>query len=184
MRDPSPSSLEFALLGMLALKPQSGYDLRKLFADTPMRHFSDSPGSIYPALGRLENRKWVTAVREKNSARRRQEFQVTPAGKRALVEWLEEPFTRDDVIWEMDSLLLRFAFFDDNLMRRRASSFLARLEGELEAYIGELESYAAASGLLNSVSTGALAFSNGLEAYRAHLSWTRRARKKLSAVHT
>jgi DNA-binding PadR family transcriptional regulator len=169
---------------MLVLKPQSGYDLRKLFGDTPLRHFSDSPGSIYPALRRLETRQWVIAVREKNSARRRQLFHVTRAGRRALLGWLEEPFTRDDVIGEMDSLLLRFAFFDGNLNRRKASSFLARLEEELEAYIRELESYAARSGLLNSVSTGGLAFSNGLDAYRAHLSWARRARKTLSDVRT
>src|SRR5262249_21503099 len=140
MRDRSPSSLEFALLGMLGLKPQSGYDLRKQFGDTPMRHFSDSPGSIYPALRRLEGRKWVIAAREKNSVRRRQVFHLTRTGRRALLGWLQEPFTREDVIREMDSLLLRFAFFDDNLTRRKASSFLARLEGELEAYIRELES--------------------------------------------
>jgi DNA-binding PadR family transcriptional regulator len=184
MRDPSPSSLEFALLGMLGRKPQSGYDLRKLFADTPLRHFSSSPGSIYPALRRLEGRKWVIAVPEKDSTRRRQVFHVTPAGRRSLLGWLQQPFTRDDVTGGMDSLLLRFAFFDGNLTRTRATGFLARLEEELGAYIRELESYAAASGLLDSLSTGALAFSNGLDAYRAHLSWARRARKKLLAVRT
>ena len=48
------SRLEGALLGLLHGEARSGYALRKVFQDTPMLHFSDSPGSIYPALKRLE----------------------------------------------------------------------------------------------------------------------------------
>ncbi len=77
------SSLEYALLGLLRQSPQSGYDLRKTFAATPMRHFSDSPGSIYPALRRMKVRRWLTSSPESGSARKRQEFAVTPAGTRA-----------------------------------------------------------------------------------------------------
>lgn len=160
---------------MLAQKPQSGYDLRKLFADTPMRHFSDSPGTIYPALGRLKARKWVTATRDKSSARRREIFHISEPGKRALLEWLQAPFDRSAVIRELGTLLLRFAFFDGNLSRRHACNFLRRLERELSAYVGELEQYAATTGFLSSVSTGSLAFANGVDGYRAHLSWSRRA---------
>ena len=47
-------SLGYALLGLLQGKPSSGYDLRKIFSSTSMRTYSDSPGSIYPALLRLE----------------------------------------------------------------------------------------------------------------------------------
>ncbi len=175
-----PSSLEFVLLGLLANKPQSGYDLRKVFADTPMRHFSDSPGSIYPALGRLKARKWVTAARERDSSRRREIFHIAKAGKQALIAWLQKPFGRSQVIRGLETLLLRFAFFDGNLSRSQACSFLAHLERELNEYIRELETYATTAGLLNSTNTGALAFSDGLDGYRAHLLWARRARKVLS----
>ena len=48
------SLLGYALLGLLHQKPSSGYALRRVFATTPMGTFSDSPGAIYPALGRLE----------------------------------------------------------------------------------------------------------------------------------
>ena len=45
------SLLEFALLGLVHdHQPCCGYDLRKIFTETPMGSFSDSPGSIYPAL--------------------------------------------------------------------------------------------------------------------------------------
>lgn len=180
MRQPSSSSLEFALLGMLAYKPHSGYDLRRAFANTPIGHFSDSPGAIYPALRRLKARKWVTAAREKQSARNREVFQISPTGQQALLHWLKQPFGRTEVVHGLDTLLLRFAFFDGNLSRRETCQFLADLERELGAYINELERYAATSGFLSSLNTGALAFSNGLTGYRAHRSWVRRARRMLS----
>jgi hypothetical protein len=42
-------------LSLIRLRqPCSGYDLRGFFAGQPMATFSDSPGSIYPALKRLE----------------------------------------------------------------------------------------------------------------------------------
>ena len=178
--NPRTSSLEFALLGLLRQKPQSGYDLRKMFGSTPMRHFSDSPGSIYPALQRLEARKWVAAEREQENSRKRRSLRVTAAGKRSLIRWLLEPVTRRDVISGMDGLLLRFAFFDGNLDRKLACKFLTDLERELQGYLSDLDHYSAASGLRNAKSTGGLAFLNGVEGYRANLSWVRRARKKLA----
>ncbi|HEX3968204.1 MAG TPA: PadR family transcriptional regulator, partial [Edaphobacter sp.] len=48
------SILGHALLGLIYQQPLSGYDVKKIFASTPMAGFSDSPGAIYPALRRLE----------------------------------------------------------------------------------------------------------------------------------
>src|ERR1700675_3621423 len=83
------STLEMALLGLLGQKPQSGYDLRKTFATTAMRHYSDSPGSIYPALRRLESRGLIASASADDGrapdARRRQEFALTQAGKGTLI---------------------------------------------------------------------------------------------------
>src|SRR5215470_5570233 len=105
------SPLEYALLGLLRHRAQSGYDLRKTFSSTPMRHFSDSPGSIYPALQRLEKRGWTASSAENSdNTRKRRVFSPTRAGTAALIAWLEGPVTRDDVIWRLDQTLLRFAF--------------------------------------------------------------------------
>lgn len=176
----SLTSLEFALLGMLRLKPQSGYDLRKTFTSTPMRHHSDSPGSIYPALRRLESRKWIAGAQESGNGRKRQVFRVTAEGKRALVTWIQKPVTRDDVIWNLDQLILRFAFLDGNVPRRTATEFLLSMERELESYVRELRDYAKASGLLETINSGALAFQFGIEGYDSALAWARRARKQLA----
>src|SRR5580658_800701 len=114
------STLEYALAGLLRHKPQSGYDLRKTFTTTGMRHYSDSPGSIYPALKRLVTRGWIEAVpgdTEQNDPRKRQLFAITATGKEALVAWLRQPVTREDVILRVSELILRFAFMDGNVPR-------------------------------------------------------------------
>ncbi len=52
----SLTPLRLAILGLVAMHPQSGYDLRKIFETTPMGNFSSSPGAIYPALKSLEKK--------------------------------------------------------------------------------------------------------------------------------
>jgi DNA-binding PadR family transcriptional regulator len=176
------SALEYALMGLLKQQPQSGYDLRKVFATTPMRHFSDSPGSIYPALKRLQSRKWITSRSGNVNARGRQVFRVTAEGQRALVEWLQQPVTRDDIIWRIDELLLRFAFMDGNIERKRTAEFLKGFEAELSAYTRELHEYLKNFGAGIRSATGGLAFENGIAQYGAQLAWVRSARKEIEAT--
>ncbi len=171
--------LEYALMGLLKQNAQSGYDLRKVFANTPMRHFSDSPGSIYPALRRLQARKWVVATAENGSARRRKVFRITRAGDVALVDWLSRSIRREDVIWGVEELILRFAFLDGNVARDVTIMFVEQLESELEKYLVELKEYASNFGPGIRFTTGALAFQSGIQKYQAQLAWTRQARKQL-----
>ncbi len=175
-----PTTLEFALLGLLRAKAQSGYDLRKTFASTPMGHYSDSPGSIYPALRRLEARHWISGSPTRRSPRRQHVYRITAAGRKALLDWLKMPVSREDVIWNRDQLMLRFAFLDGNVPRSAADVFLAGLEREVGSYVRELRDYARQSGLLETLSTGGLAFSFGVASYDALFAWVRRARRQLS----
>jgi DNA-binding PadR family transcriptional regulator len=54
--------LGYTLMGLLHQKALPGYELRKVFATTRLSSFSDSPGSIYPALARLENGSGVAGM--------------------------------------------------------------------------------------------------------------------------
>jgi len=181
----SASTLEFALTGLLRQKPQSGYDLRKTFATTAMRHFSDSPGSIYPALRRLETRDWIAAEPQagddsSENRRGRRVFSLTPAGKTVLVEWLERPVTRDDVIWRMPEVMLRFAFMDTNAPRSTAIRFLSEFDQALGTYVAELRIDLERMSSKMPINTGLLAFQSGIEGFEAQLSWARKARARLA----
>jgi PadR family transcriptional regulator, regulatory protein AphA len=50
---------KYAILGMLSLRPMSGYDTRKTVQESIRFFWSESYGQIYPALKRLEAQKLV-----------------------------------------------------------------------------------------------------------------------------
>ena len=126
-------------------KASSGYDLRKIFALTPLQSFSDSPGAIYPALRRLEKSGLIRGKIEHGSGmRRRQVFHLTVAGGAALRSWLRKPPTRTEVIRAANELILRFSFMDAILGPEDSQRFLAAFERELTSYIPALREYIAA----------------------------------------
>jgi DNA-binding PadR family transcriptional regulator len=187
----SASTLEFALVGLLRQKAQSGYDLRKTFTETAMRHYSDSPGSIYPALRRLEVRGWIAVERpatpQPPDRRGRTVYRPTAEGSAALVEWLSQPVTRDGVIFRLGELMLRFAFMDGNVPRATTVRFLDQFAAALAAYVEELRAKfeLTASQLRTAfkldstqmpIHTGLFAFQSGIESMEAQVSWARRAR--------
>src|ERR1700675_4910244 len=125
--------LGYALLGLLSEAPFSGYDVRKMFSSTPMGTFSDSPGTIYPALQRLEASGLIRGeIEPRGGLRRRKVFCPTAAGTRELKKWLGHPVTRDNVVRGMDELMLRFSFMDGVMGREASTKFLKSLERELE----------------------------------------------------
>jgi len=174
------SHLEGALLGLLHLEPRSGYALRKVFQDTPMLHFSDSPGSIYPALRRLERRGAIRGTVEgARTLRPRQVFRLTREGTAALRAWLGAPVTRE-VVRHLDGAMLRFAFIDHVLGADATQAFLDALARELDAEVASLDRFIATRARSFPL-TGRLALENGRESYAAHLQWARRAARTFRA---
>ena len=177
MQEPEVSVLGYALLGLLLEQDQSGYDLRKIFSSTPMTSFSDSPGSIYPALRRLEQRGLVKSrIQERSGLRRRRLFHLTPAGLSELKRWQKQPIVRDDIIRGTAELMLRFSFMDQSLGPDEALRFLTALKAELAAYIPSLRSFLEEHGK-NMPLSGRLAVENGINGYECLLNWARNAIK-------
>jgi len=175
MEDEKISLLGYALLGLLYIEPSSGYDLRKIFALTPLRTFSDSPGAIYPALRRLEERKLIRGKIEAGAGmRRRKTYRLNSEGIAALKKWLIRPVTADEVMRGMDELLLRFAFMDSVTGRSVPVEFLKALGRELKSYIPTLREYLKAQESELPIS-GRLALECGVRGYEAQLRWVRDA---------
>ena len=169
------SLLGNALLGLLHQQPLSGYDLRKIFASTPLGGFSDSPGAIYPALRRLQNRGFVRGeVQESNGLRRRRVFRITPKGLASFKAWQSKPIVRDDLIRGVGELLLRFAFMDETFGPERSLVFLREFAKELSAYIPSLRKHLEVHAKEMPLS-GQLALLNGVREYEARLQWARRS---------
>ena len=172
MRAVDISVLGYALLGLIDLKPSSGYDLRKVFAETAMGNYSSSPGAIYPALERLQSQKLIRGVVEDSAGlRRRRVYHSTPAGTAQLCKWLSKPIEQSDVMRGAQELLLRFSFLEHVLGAESAVNFLQEFRAALKAYLSGLESYARTNGKQMPLS-GQLALESGICGYRATYDWT------------
>jgi len=172
------STLEFALLGLIRQGLGSGYKLRKQFSTTPMGHYSDSPGSIYPALKRLEQRRWIRRLKEDGGPRGRQSYGVTPAGESALRAWMMRPMAREDVVKRQDELLLRFAFMGQAADGATAITFLEGYARECAGYARELRKFLATMPQ-ETAESGRLALENGVAGYETQARWARRALARL-----
>ena len=133
--------LEFALLGLVSQKPRSGYELIKVFRDTPMAHYSDSPGAIYPALAPGIGRPLRGKTERIHELRPRRKFEPTRRGADELARWLRQRPSQEDVALRLDEFMLRFAFMDAHLSAAECRAFLEELEKSLAAHLRDLKAY-------------------------------------------
>ncbi|MFG1608236.1 PadR family transcriptional regulator [Actinoplanes sp. NPDC049265] len=83
-------SLRYALLGLLAETPQTGYDLTQKFGKVLSRYaWSASHSQVYPELRKMTEDGLVTLVGE--GARGSRTYAVTAEGRSRLRAWLMRP---------------------------------------------------------------------------------------------
>ena len=130
------------VLGLLAIRPRSGYDIKTVVDRSTRFFWAASYGQIYPELKRLEQDGLIEGEDASNGARGRRVYTITKAGRDALREWL---LGRNVTIELRDESLLRL-FFADSLSREQALGLLeARMHGH-EQYLDILRGIAALPG--------------------------------------
>lgn len=123
---PGLTNTSYALLGMLATREMSGYDI-KAFADETVRHFwAISYGQIYPELRQLEQLGLVESQEAAVGGRRRTVYRPTERGREELEAWLGEPVEATMEI--RDELLLRFFFSEHGTPEDRERLLLAMVK--------------------------------------------------------
>lgn len=178
------TSFEHILLGLICLAPSSGYDLKRIFAATPMGIYQPSSGALYPALRRLEQQGLVQAQAPASqgaeSGRRRRVYEPTATGRAAHASWLRTPVDHATVARDLGLHLMRFAMMEHLLPPEEVLAFLQSLADALAAFTAQLERYTAATGL--SDRHPRLALDHGLAVHRASLRWAERTIAALSAA--
>ncbi len=165
------TDLEQTLLGLLALAPMSGYDVKKAFASSPLARYSPSSGGLYPALRRLERLGLLTArIERSGEIRARRVFTPTAAGLAELDSWLQQPVDRGLVAQRMEYAMMRFALMETRASREQVVAFLEALREAVRLHLAELESYAATAKPAASLHQR-LSIEHGVAVYRARLSW-------------
>ncbi|GAA2041244.1 hypothetical protein GCM10009740_37270 [Terrabacter terrae] len=79
-------SLRFAILGLLARRPSTGYELTQTFDRSLRTSWHASHSQIYPELGKLERAGLAEVVG--HGARRSKTYGLTAAGREELRRWL------------------------------------------------------------------------------------------------
>jgi len=94
MKAPPPSStallqgtLDVLILKVLALEPMHGLGISRRVAQVTSGTFQVKPGSLFPALHRMEEAGWLNSFwGESENHRRARFYQLTQAGRRRLKE--------------------------------------------------------------------------------------------------
>jgi PadR family transcriptional regulator, regulatory protein AphA len=179
------TAFEHVLLGLVCLSPASGYDLKRIFAATPMGIYQPSSGALYPALRRLEAKGLVRPMDlngASESARRRRVYEPTEVGRTAHMTWLRTPIEPATVARDLGLHLIRFVMMEHAFSRDEVLGFLGNLSDALAAFTAELERYAAVPPVGDRHPR--LALDHGLAVHHASLEWTARAIAALRAVPT
>ncbi len=97
---------KYAILGVLCIKPCSGYDIKK-FCDKTISHFwNENFGHIYPVLKQLEGEKLIVP-NSKQEEDRKKLYHITEEGKQAFYEWLAQTIVPSP---PRSELLLKLSF--------------------------------------------------------------------------
>lgn len=135
------TALPYALLGLLARRPLTGYEILKRFGRSVVFFWNAKRSQIYAELKRMERQGLCTSRLVVNAPRpNTRHYAITLAGRAALRAWLDRPTPREAV---KDEMLLR-TFFADQLPRARVAAYLRRHGEEHRRVVEEFTAIRAA----------------------------------------
>jgi DNA-binding PadR family transcriptional regulator len=80
--------VEFVILGLLALRAMTAYEINKALERGVSLFYHASFGSINAAVGRLFEKGWVLGEEKVENGRNKKVFHLTAAGRQAFHNWL------------------------------------------------------------------------------------------------
>jgi PadR family transcriptional regulator, regulatory protein AphA len=165
------SPTAFVILGMLAWRPMSGYDVKSIVDNSTRFFWAASYGQIYPELRRLAEAGYVEGAAEEGSGRKRTAYRITADGREALAEWLaREPRTFE----YRDEGLLKLFFASASPETAVASLEAKRAFHESKlAQLREIEAEGHAEGFV------ALVLRYGIESSEWMAGWCEREAERL-----
>jgi DNA-binding PadR family transcriptional regulator len=171
------------ILGMLAARPRSGYEIKQLVDSSARFFWAASYGQIYPELKRLEKAGLIRGDDSSTGARQRTTFRLTAEGKRAAREWMAQP---PEVLEARDEGLLKLFFAGSieparaaEIARERAAASRAKAE-QLRAIAEQVDESGKPEGPDVRPDSGSLAVLRyGIEASEWTAEWFERAAEDL-----
>jgi PadR family transcriptional regulator AphA len=127
------------ILGMLASRPRSGYEIKHLVDSSARFFWAASYGQIYPELKKLEKEGLIRGDDSSQGGRQRTTFTLTAEGKRAARRWISSP---QEVLESRDEGLLKL-FFAGSVDEARAPAIARQRAQASRAKAAQLRMIAA-----------------------------------------
>ncbi|MDP3712747.1 MAG: PadR family transcriptional regulator [Mycobacteriales bacterium] len=134
------SSATYGVLGMLATRPWTGYELTQQVRRSLRFVWPVSEGHLYREQGRLVELGWATVTEEAAGKRSRKRYAITDAGRVALADWLATP--PEEPHLQVEGVLRAF-YADHGTVADLEQSLRATADGaramldDLRAIVGE-----------------------------------------------
>ncbi len=121
-------TIRFAILGLLSRQPLSGYDLKKIIADSASLYWSGNNNQIYSTLIQLNKEDLVTfEVITQIDVPSKKVYSITQLGLEELKKWLNSPIDPP----EMHSTFLVRLTWADLLTQEELNTLLDNYEEEV-----------------------------------------------------
>jgi PadR family transcriptional regulator, regulatory protein AphA len=171
---PKTGKTRYALLGILNMKPMSGYDLKKFCDEAVSQFWNENYAHIYPQLRGLEREGLATAETAQTEGRPvKRIYHITEKGKKELNDWLRQPVEPSLPRYE---LLLKLVFSTEiplQNIREKIEQYKKENEQALEKVIeGEYE-VRQQSGAKGEkwMQLWLIGINNGKHGYKAAIDW-------------
>lgn len=177
-------SIKYAILGYLSWESFTGYDLKKIFEDSAVFHWSGNNNQIYKALVELHEQGMVTLeIQQQADHPPRKIYTITESGQAELRQWL---LTTPELPQVKQAILVQLAWADQ-LTPAELDDLLSRYEEDVRVQalmLGEQgrrklatpQRTARERALWNAI------MQNRLRFYEAELKWVSQLRKELTEL--
>ena len=123
-------TLDYAILGLLSWQPFSGYDLKKVFEESPVYYWSGNNNQIYRTLLDLYRDGLVTQeIIPQENLPARKVYRTTPQGEALLHQWA---LTTPELPQRKHAFLLQLGWAD-SLTPAELDHLLAQYQEEMQA---------------------------------------------------
>ncbi len=181
-------SLQKGILGLLTLKPMTGYELKSLFDNSINYFWAAQQSQIYRELGALENKGYVTSRIEPQTGKPdKKVYTITPQGDEALQTWLNT-FPAKLSMAIRDEITLRI-FFGDRIDPEELKFQLKKLVKEKQEVLEVLRAMnEACKGFMTDIGRDKDAFfkrltiKKGLLVFEAEVRWAEECLKDIEGL--
>lgn len=176
--------IQYAILGLLSWRSSSGYDLKKVFEDSPYLYWSGNNNQIYKTLLQLQKDGMITSETiHQDGSPSKKIYSVTKKGLGELKEWI----TSASAIPEFKKPFLIQLAWADMLSKDELADLLTTYEKDIESQLNhQKEKYDRQKDWPNRSQREAFLWNmisvNLMSTFQSELVWVRKVRQQLLRI--